>query len=79
MEDVSRSKEVVGGCDMAVIMVDGDGDSDGDSDEAWGWMKLFHLYIHQQAMILVVWTRNNEFEKKGGAQAYTIAAPKKKK
>ena len=34
MEDVSRSKEVVGGCDMAVIMVDSDGDGDGDGDEA---------------------------------------------
>jgi hypothetical protein len=32
MEDVSRSKEVVGGCccccDIAVVVVDGDGDSD---------------------------------------------------
>jgi hypothetical protein len=33
MEDVSRSKEVVGadtagGCDIAVVVVDGDGDGD---------------------------------------------------
>ena len=31
MEDVSRTRDVVGSCDIAVVVVlDGDGDGDGD-------------------------------------------------
>ena len=35
MDEVRRSKEVVGGCDIAVVVVDGEG----DGERVRGWIE----------------------------------------